>query len=124
MRPDDARGSTSGPEPGTPRPWAGVVLVCLGALAFALFCHFPLVHSDGSIDVDALKSVPRPVEFIIFDHTTYLAIARNAETGVSVFTEPLGIITSSSGPTMQLVALLNRIGSLGIGAPVSLAWSA
>lgn len=88
MRPDDARGSTSGPEPGTPRPWAGVVLVCLGALAFALFCHFPLVHSDGSIDVDALKSVPRPVEFIIFDHTTYLAIARNAETGVSVFTEP------------------------------------
>jgi hypothetical protein len=35
----------------------------------------------------------------------------------------LGITVSSFGPTMQDGALLNRIGSAGMGEPVSAAWS-
>jgi hypothetical protein len=47
-----------------------------------------------------------------------------SSTSQSVFFEFFGMITSSLGPTMQFGALLNRIGSAGIGAPVSAAWSA
>ena len=46
-----------------------------------------------------------------------------SSTSQSVFSEARGMITSSFGPTMQDGALLKRIGSGGIGAPVSLAWS-
>ena len=42
----------------------------------------------------------------------------------SVFTDFFGSITSSFGPTMQERALLKRIGSVGMAAPVSAAWSA
>ena len=41
-----------------------------------------------------------------------------------MLTASLGYMTSSSGPTMQLGALLNRIGSVGISWLVSFAWSA
>ena len=44
-----------------------------------------------------------------------------SSTSQSVFCEPRGMMTSSFGPTMQDGALLNRIGSGGIGAPVSAA---
>ena len=44
-----------------------------------------------------------------------------SSTSQSVFCEARGMITSSFGPTMQEGALLKRIGSGGIGAPVSLA---
>ena len=40
-----------------------------------------------------------------------------SSTSQSVFSEPLGMTTSSLGPTMQEGALLNRIGSFGIGMP-------
>jgi hypothetical protein len=38
--------------------------------------------------------------------------------------EPRGFSTVSLGPTMQLVAFMNTMGSAGIFAPVSAAWSA
>ena len=47
-----------------------------------------------------------------------------SSTSQSVFSDPRGIRTSSSGPPIALVAFMNRIGSFGIGAPVSAAWSA
>ena len=47
-----------------------------------------------------------------------------SSTSQSVFCEPRGMTTSSLAPTMQDGALLKTIGSAGIGAPVSAAWSA
>jgi len=47
-----------------------------------------------------------------------------SSTSQSVLVEPFGMMTSSFGPTMQFGALLKRIGSFGISAPVSAAWSA
>ena len=45
-------------------------------------------------------------------------------TSQSVFTEALGMVTSSSGPCTQEGAFENTIGSAGMAAPVSAAWSA
>lgn len=65
-----------------------VLVSVLGALGFILFCYFPLLEAGGSSHLSALKLVPHPLKFVIFDHSTYLAIARNAESGFSIFTEP------------------------------------
>lgn len=54
-----------------------------------MFAWHPLVgHGGHLIDMQAIKSVPSPVEFIIFDHFTYQAIARTVEDGGSAYVEP------------------------------------
>ncbi len=47
-----------------------------------------------------------------------------SSTSQSVFTEPRGMITSSFGPTMALVAFMNSTGCPGRAMPLSAAWSA
>jgi len=47
-----------------------------------------------------------------------------SSTSQSSRVDPFGMTTSSFGPTTQDGALLNRIGSAGMGDPVSAAWSA
>ena len=47
-----------------------------------------------------------------------------SSTSQSPLTEPLGSITGSFGPWMQLVAFMKTTGSFGIGMPDSAAWSA
>ena len=47
-----------------------------------------------------------------------------SSTSQSVLTEPRGIITSSLGPQIALVALVNTTGSGGTVRPDSAAWSA
>ncbi|MCY1232626.1 hypothetical protein D9M72_451280 [compost metagenome] len=47
-----------------------------------------------------------------------------SSTSQSDLTEPLGSITGSFGPWMQLVAFMKTMGSLGTGRPDSAAWSA
>ena len=71
--------------------------MCLAAAGVALLCFFPLIEAVGP-RISALKAVPYPVDFVIFDHSTYLAIARNAESGVSVFSEPFTGTGSSIYP--------------------------
>ena len=44
-------------------------------------------------------------------------------TSQSLFFEPLGSITASSGPWMHEMALVKMMGSFGIGRPASAAWS-
>ena len=47
-----------------------------------------------------------------------------SSTSQSVFSEPRGMTTSSFGPFRQVMALVNRTGSAGIGRFDSAAWSA
>ena len=47
-----------------------------------------------------------------------------SSTSQSVFSEPRGMTTSSSGPMIAEVAFENTIGSRGTAAPDSAAWSA
>jgi hypothetical protein len=46
-----------------------------------------------------------------------------SSTSQSSLLDSLGMIVSSLGPQMQDVTLLKMIGSLGMAAPVSAAWS-
>ena len=46
-----------------------------------------------------------------------------SSTSQSSLVEPRGATTGSFGPLIAVVAFMNRIGSLGIGEPVSAAWS-
>ncbi len=46
-----------------------------------------------------------------------------SSTSQSVFTLPRGTSTVSSGPMTVSGAFMKRIGSSGVAAPVSLAWS-
>ena len=50
-------------------------------------------------------------------------MTKPSSTSQSVFFEPRGMITGSSGPQMALVAFMKMIGSGGTVAPVSAAWS-
>ncbi|MGE0026116.1 MAG: hypothetical protein AB7O78_07560 [Thermoleophilia bacterium] len=102
---------------------AGVVAVaCLGAAGVALLFFFPLLQAVGP-RLSALKAVPTPVEFVIFDHSTYLAIARNAQSGVSVFTEPFTGTGSSIYPPGYYWAIgeLARLPGLDVVAVWNLA---
>jgi len=51
-------------------------------------------------------------------------ITTPSSTSQSVDALPRGIVTASCGPASAEVALLNRMGSAGIFAPVSAAWRA
>ena len=46
-----------------------------------------------------------------------------SSTSQSDFFESLGMVTVSSGPFSELFALRKRMGSSGMGEPVSFAWS-
>jgi hypothetical protein len=46
-----------------------------------------------------------------------------SSTSQSVFSLPRGMRIGSCGPQTALVAFMNRIGSEGMAAPVSFAWS-
>ena len=50
-------------------------------------------------------------------------ITMPSSTSQSVLTEPLGSITGSFAPCMQVVDFMNTMGSLGMGMPASAAWS-
>ena len=46
-----------------------------------------------------------------------------SSTSQSVFSEPRGMMMTSSGPVIEVVDLAKTIGSVGGLAPVSAAWS-
>ena len=57
----------------------------------------------------------------VFERGTDACTMTPNSTSQSLFTEPLGSITSSLGPLRQLIALVNMGGSVGIGSCASCA---
>ena len=79
------------------------------------FVAIGLNYSDHAAETGA--EVPSEICFASFPITI------PSSTSQSNFFEPDTISTSSLGPTIQLVAFINMIGSEGTSAPVSAAWS-
>jgi hypothetical protein len=68
---------------------AAVLSAVVGGAAVLLLAWFPVLGLGGrDANLSAVKAVPSPVEFVIFDHLTYMSIARNVQEGGSAFVEP------------------------------------
>ena len=78
---------------------AAVLSAVVGGAAVVLLAWFPVLGvGDRGADLSTVKAVPRPVNFVIFDHLTYLSIARNVQDGASAFVEPFTGTGSSIYP--------------------------
>ena len=79
---------------------SAALATAVGAAAVVALAWFPLLGvGSRSADLSAIKAVPGPVGFVVFDHLTYMSIARNVEDGASAFVEPLTGTGSSIYPS-------------------------
>ena len=87
-------------------PWPGI--------RKELFAARDIAEGDGAIELTA------PVRA---EDAAVVPITMPSSTSQSVLPAPLGSITSSFGPIIELSVLWKMIGSFGTGEPVSAAWS-